>query len=60
YLCSPFAGAALVNGNFRTIVILPKYVDVMAWVAASSSCPFDFYNLNEFYGCIMECCMQSS
>ena len=36
YLCSPFADAALVKGNFKTIVILPKYVDIMEWVAVNS------------------------
>lgn len=44
YLCSPFADAALVNGNFKTIVMLPKYVDVMEWVAVNSSCPFEYLN----------------
>ncbi|THH06085.1 hypothetical protein EW145_g4334 [Phellinidium pouzarii] len=54
YLCSPFAEAALVKGNFKTIVMLPKYVDVMEWVAVNI---FDFYtNLNLFYGIIAECC----
>ncbi|TDL24328.1 hypothetical protein BD410DRAFT_786444 [Rickenella mellea] len=54
YLCSPFAEAALVKGNFKTIVMLPKYVDVMEWVAVNI---FDFYtNLNHFYGIIAECC----
>ncbi|KAK2465377.1 hypothetical protein APHAL10511_002731 [Amanita phalloides] len=54
YLCSPFADAALVKGNFKTIVMLPKYVDVMEWVAVNI---YDFYtNLNEFYGIITECC----
>lgn len=36
YLCSPFADAALVKGNFKTIVMLPKYVDIMEWVAVNS------------------------
>ena len=36
YLCSPFADAALVKGNFKTIVLLPKYVDIMEWVAVNS------------------------
>lgn len=36
YLCSPFVEAALVKGNFKTIVMLPKYVDVMEWVAVNS------------------------
>ncbi|KAK7028126.1 Maintenance of ploidy protein mob2 [Paramarasmius palmivorus] len=58
YLCSPFADAALVNGNFKTIVMLPKYVDRQEWVAVNI---YDFYtNLNEFYGVITECCTQQS
>lgn len=36
YLCSPFVDAALVKGNFKTIVMLPKYVDIMEWVAVNS------------------------
>ena len=36
YLCSPFVEAALVKGNFKTIVMLPKYVDVTEWVAVNS------------------------
>lgn len=36
YLCNPFVGAALVKGNFKTIVMLPKYVDIMEWVAVNS------------------------
>ncbi|KAK7028125.1 Maintenance of ploidy protein mob2 [Paramarasmius palmivorus] len=36
YLCSPFVEAALVKGNFRTIVMLPKYVDIMEWVAVNN------------------------
>lgn len=74
YLCSPFVDAALVKGNFKTIVMLPKYVDVMEWVACNSkfgfslswalrdACiVFDFYqNLNLFYGVVSECCTQQS
>jgi MOB kinase activator 1 len=37
YLCSPFVEAALVKGNFKTIVMLPKYVDIMEWVAVNSA-----------------------
>jgi MOB kinase activator 1 len=37
YLCSPFADAALVKGNFKTIVMLPKYTDIMEWVAVNSA-----------------------
>lgn len=40
YLCSPFVEAALVKGNFKTIVMLPKYVDIMEWVAVNSVYPF--------------------
>jgi len=58
YLCSPFVEAALVKGNFKTIVMLPKYVDIMEWVAVNI---FDFFqNLNMFYGVISECCTQQS
>ncbi|EIW74727.1 hypothetical protein CONPUDRAFT_140468 [Coniophora puteana RWD-64-598 SS2] len=58
YLCSPFVEAALVKGNFKTIVVLPKYVDIMEWVAVNV---YDFYtNLNEFYGVITEHCTTQS
>jgi hypothetical protein len=64
-----------VKGNFKTIVMLPKYVDIMEWVAANGAfisrqvdqfdlhyCGvYDFYtNLNEFYGVIAECCTQQN
>jgi MOB kinase activator 1 len=39
YLCSPFVEAALVKGHFKTIVMLPKYVDIMEWVAVNSMSP---------------------
>ncbi|KAL9710935.1 Maintenance of ploidy protein mob2 [Leucoagaricus gongylophorus] len=56
YLCSPFVNSALVKGNFKTIVVLPKYVDIMEWVAVNI---FDFFtNLNEFCGVLVECCTQ--
>ncbi|KAF9452943.1 hypothetical protein P691DRAFT_771872 [Macrolepiota fuliginosa MF-IS2] len=58
YLCSPFVSSALVKGNFKTIVVLPKYVDIMEWVAVNI---YDFFtNLNEFYGVLAECCTQHS
>jgi len=54
YLSKPFVEAALVKGNFKTIVMLPKYVDVSEWVAVNI---FDFFNnLNLFYAVIAECC----
>ncbi|KAF4589980.1 Maintenance of ploidy protein mob2 [Pleurotus pulmonarius] len=38
--------------------MLPKYVDIMEWVAVNM---FDFYtNINEFYGVIAECCTQQT
>ncbi|CAK5270454.1 unnamed protein product [Mycena citricolor] len=58
YLSRPFADAALVKGNFKTIVMQPKYVDPNEWVAVNI---YDFYtNLNEFYGVLTECCTQQS
>ncbi|KAF8582830.1 hypothetical protein K439DRAFT_121036 [Ramaria rubella] len=58
YLCSPFVEAALIKGNFKTIVMLPKYVDVTEWVAVNM---FDFYqNLNLFYGIVTESCTAST
>ncbi|KAF4577006.1 Maintenance of ploidy protein mob2 [Pleurotus pulmonarius] len=58
YLASPFVEATLVKGQFKTIVMLPKYVDIMEWVAVNM---FDFYtNINEFYGVIAECCTQQT
>lgn len=36
YLCSPFVEAALVKGNFKTIVMQPRYVDLTEWVAVNS------------------------
>jgi len=54
YLSKPFVEAALVKGNFKTIVMLPKYVDVTEWVAVNI---FDFFNnLNLFYAVVSECC----
>ncbi|THH31236.1 hypothetical protein EUX98_g2948 [Antrodiella citrinella] len=54
----PFVEAALVVGNFKTIVMQPKHVDVMEWVAFNM---FDFYqNLNLFYGVLTECCTSQS
>lgn len=37
YLSQPFVKAALVKGNFKTIVMLPKWVDVNEWVAINSA-----------------------
>ncbi|SCU83456.1 LADA_0C11562g1_1 [Lachancea dasiensis] len=52
FLSEPFVRTALVKGSFKTIVQLPKYVDLGEWVALNI---FDFYtNLNQFYGIIAE------
>jgi hypothetical protein len=58
YMCQPFVRAALVKGNFKTIVMLPKYCDVQDWVAMNI---FDFHNnLNMFYGVISEFCTSAT
>ncbi|KAJ7797664.1 Mob1/phocein [Mycena olivaceomarginata] len=50
YLCSPFVEAALVKGNFKMLVMLPKYVDIMEWVAWVNPAPaapaLTFYSQN--------------
>ncbi|KAK6201693.1 putative transcription effector of cell separation genes in the daughter cell [Scheffersomyces amazonensis] len=52
FLCDPFVKTALVKGSFKTIVQLPKYVDVGEWLALNI---FElFNNLNQFYGVISE------
>ena len=35
YLCNPFVRSALIKGSFKTIVVLPKYVDQREWVAVN-------------------------
>ncbi|KAK6466028.1 Mob1/phocein [Scheffersomyces coipomensis] len=52
FLCEPFVKTALVKGSFKTIVQLPKYVDVGEWLALNI---FElFNNLNQFYGVIAD------
>ncbi|KAH3903035.1 Mob2p SCDLUD_000645 [Saccharomycodes ludwigii] len=52
FLSEPFVRTSLVKGSFKTIVQLPKYVDLKEWVALNV---FEFYtNLNQFYGVIAE------
>lgn len=52
FLSEPFVRTALVKGSFKTIVQLPKYVDVGEWIALNV---FEFFtNLNQFYGVIAE------
>ena len=38
YLCNPFVRSALIKGSFKTIVVLPKYVDQREWVAVNREC----------------------
>lgn len=45
YLSRPFVEAALVKGNFKTIVMLPKYVDIMEWVAVNGAGLFPSFYL---------------
>lgn len=35
YLCNPFVRSALIKGSFKTIVVLPKFVDQKEWVAVN-------------------------
>lgn len=52
FLSEPFVRTALVKGSFKTIVQLPKYVDLGEWLALNV---FEFFtNLNQFYGIIAE------
>jgi MOB kinase activator 1 len=38
YLCNPFVRSALIKGSFKTIVVLPKYVDQKEWVSVNREC----------------------
>ena len=65
FLCQPFLSASLVKGNFKKLVILPRYLDLNEWLAANSTfcCfslkAFEFFNYtNLFYGAISEYCTQ--
>jgi MOB kinase activator 1 len=40
YLCNPFVRSALIKGSFKTIVVLPKYVDHKEWVAVNCECRY--------------------
>lgn len=35
FLSKPFIDASLVEGSFKKIVVLPKYVDVDEWLAVN-------------------------
>ncbi|CAB4397568.1 hypothetical protein RhiirA5_150949 [Rhizophagus irregularis] len=54
FLSKPFIDASLVEGSFKKIVVLPKYVDVDEWLAVNV---FEFFNyLNMFYGTVTDFC----
>jgi len=54
FLCDPYIQTQLVKGSIKTIVVLPKYVDVNEWLALNE---FEFFqHLNQFYGVIAEVC----
>ncbi|CAG8738357.1 4209_t:CDS:2 [Dentiscutata erythropus] len=54
FLSPPFIDASLVDGSFKKIVVLPKYVDEDEWLAVNV---FEFFNyLNMFYGTVTDFC----
>ncbi|KAK9469105.1 Mob1/phocein [Lipomyces arxii] len=54
FLSQPFVRTALVKGSFKTIVVLPKYVDMGEWLALNA---FEFFTyLNLFFGILSEFC----
>ncbi|CEJ05394.1 Putative Maintenance-ploidy protein MOB1 (MPS1 binder 1) [Rhizopus microsporus] len=58
FLTHPYATIMLVKGDFKTIIELPKYVDINEWLAFNT---FEFFNhLNLFYGSITDFCTPQS
>ncbi|KAK9456070.1 Mob1/phocein [Dipodascopsis uninucleata] len=58
FLAQPFVRTALVKGSFKTIVVLPKYVDMGEWLALNA---FEFFTyLNLIYGALAEFCTPKS
>lgn len=43
FLCYPYVTHMLVKGNFKTIIELPKYVDVNEWLAFNSKSRLRFF-----------------
>ncbi len=37
FVCQPFVRTSLVKGSFKTIVVLPKYVDELEWLALNGT-----------------------
>lgn len=46
-LCQPFCKASLLKGSFKTIVVLPKYVDEGEWIALNGKILADCGSLSE-------------
>ncbi|RIB04449.1 maintenance of ploidy protein mob2 [Gigaspora rosea] len=58
FLSPPFIDASLVDGSFKKIVVLPKYVDEDEWLAVNV---FEFFNyLNMFYGTVTDFCTSTN
>lgn len=58
YRCEPFVKTALVKGSYKTIVQLPKYVDIGEWLALNI---FEMNaHLNLFYGVVLDYCTAES
>ncbi|KAI8329460.1 Mob1/phocein [Chlamydoabsidia padenii] len=54
FLCHPYVTHMLVKGNFKTVIELPKYVDVNEWLSFNT---FEFFHyLNLFYGSLTDFC----
>ncbi|CAJ0755542.1 11553_t:CDS:2, partial [Entrophospora sp. SA101] len=54
FLSPPFIDASLVEGSFKKIVVLPKYVEEDEWLAVNV---FEFFTyLNMFYGTVTDFC----
>jgi len=58
FISPPFIDASLVEGSFKKIVQLPKYVNEDEWLAVNV---FEFFNyLNMFYGTVTDFCTVSN
>ncbi|KAF3940570.1 hypothetical protein ABW19_dt0208616 [Dactylella cylindrospora] len=57
FICRPYVNSHLLKGNFKTIVVLPKYVDKAEWIALNT---FEFYEyLKMFFSVTQEFCAGS-
>jgi len=54
FMCKPYVNAHLLKGNFKTIVVQPKFVDKGEWIALNT---FEFYEyLKLFNNVVAEFC----